>query len=230
MARVTYGGGVTEFEGSIGGVTFMRNSSGPIAKLRSRPIVNPRQALSEKQTLFAFLVAYWQALDQSDKDDWDTFAAAHNHTTPWGETKTLSGYQWFLSCNLIRMIYHSTPIDAPPTWTAYSPPDQFTIATSSTYIKVQWSPAYDATSLMAYCTLPLSQNSLNLRHSLYFVKYYFNSPSLSEWDLTTEIAALLNVTWSSFYATSNCSLIIRILNLSFNTGLSSSYTSAITQI
>ncbi|GAH48125.1 unnamed protein product [marine sediment metagenome] len=46
MARVTYGGGVTEFAGSIGGVTFQRNASGYIAKLRSNPTVNPTQMIN----------------------------------------------------------------------------------------------------------------------------------------------------------------------------------------
>jgi len=230
MARVTYGGGVSEFKGSIGGVTFQRNTSGPIIKLRTIFPVNPSPFQSPKQQRLSFLVSSWSLLSQANKDLWDAFALAHDHTTPWGDVKTLSGYQWFLSVNLYRLIHHSTILSSPPTWTAYDPPDQFTIECTSTYIKVLWDPGYDATSLMAYVSLPLRQSSLKLRRPMFFCKYYFASPELSEWDLTTEVSTLYNVTWADFFASADCHIIIRILNGSFNSGLFSSFTSAITKI
>ena len=231
MARVTYGESITEYAGSIGGVTFLRNASGPIAKLRSNPPVNPSPYQSPNQTNMAKLVAYWPTLSQANKDTWNALAAAHNHTTPWGETKTLSGFQWFLSINLNNLYQGFVIKPVAPEWTAPPPPDQFTIETSSTYIRVAWDPAYDATlTLLAYASLPLRQSSIKLRRSLFFLNYYYHPPALSNWDLTSEIESLFNVTWSTFYASANCSIIIRLIHHWLSYGYSSAFTSAIVKI
>lgn len=231
MARVTYGSGVTELAGSIGGVTYQKNSSGNIAKLRSNPTVNPTALQATYQNRMSYLVSLWPTLTQVQKDAWDAFAAANDHTTPWGVIKTLNGYQWFLSCNLRRMLYHSTAIVAAPVWAIQAPPDAFTIETSATYIRVAWSPNYNAPEdLIAYCSLPLKQSSLKLRRSLFHIKNYYTAPDMSNWDLTTEIAALLNVTWADFYDDSDCNIIIRLLQGDFDKGLFSSYVSAIIKI
>ena len=231
MARVTYGSGVTELAGSIGGVTYQKNASGNIAKLRANPTVNPTALQADYQTRMAMLVAYWSTLSQADKDTWDAFAAAHDHTTPWGETKTLSGYQWFLSSSLMRLLYYSTFSDVAPTWEVQPPPNAFTIETSATYIRVAWVPDYNAPNdLIAYVSLPLRQSSLKLRRSHFFIKTYLTAPALTNWDLTSEIASLFNVTWADFYNSSDCNVIIRLRQGRFSRGLFSSYTSAIVKI
>jgi len=231
MARVTYGESITEYAGSIGGVTFLRNPSGPIAKLRSNPPVNPSPDQSPYQTNMAKCVSYWPSLSQANKDAWDALAAAHDHTTPWGETKTLSGFQWFLSCNLDNLARGFIILDTPHAWVAMVPPDQFTIEVSSTYIRVAWSPAYDCVhTLLAYCTLPLRQSSVKLRRSLFYIKAYYHPPALDNWDLTSEIETLFNVTWATFYASANCSIIIRILENYLSVGFRSAFTSAIIKI
>jgi len=231
MARVTYGESITEYAGSIGGVTFLRNASGPIAKLRSNPPVNPSPDQATYQNNLAKCVAYWPTLSQANKDAWDAFAAAHPHTTPWGKEKTLSGYQWFMSVNLMLLLIGYSIRPDTPGWYAAPPPDQFTIETSSTYIRVAWSPAYDAPySLLAYCTLPLRQSSLKLRRSLFYLTLYPSAPSLSNWDLTSHIESLFNVTWSTFYASADCSIIIRLRHGVRANGLWSAFTSAIVKI
>jgi len=228
MARVTYGAGITDFKGSIGGVTFQNNTSGSIARLRSRAVVNPTSGQAAYQNRFSYLVSLWPTLTQVQKDTWDAFAAANDHTTPWGDIKILSGYQWFLSCNLRRMLYYSTAITAAPVWTIQAPPDAFTIETSITYIRAAWVPNYNAPlDLIAYCSLPLKQSSLKLRRSLFWIKNYAAAPDMPNWDLTTEIEALINVTWGAFYGAQDCNIIIRLLQGDFSKGLFSSYVSAI---
>jgi hypothetical protein len=230
MARVTYGESITEYAGSIGGVTFLRNASGPIAKLRANPPVNPSPGQAYYQQRMAYLISYWPTLSQANKDTWDAHALAHDHTTPWGIPKTLSGYQWFILCNMLRMHFHTSPINVPSAWVAYSPTDQFTIETSSTYIRVAWVPDYTPTHLLIYGSLPLRQSSLKLRRSLYYLKYDVAGAPRSNIDLTSDFETLLNVTWSTFYASADCNLIIRILNGSVSAGWFSAFTSAITKI
>lgn len=231
MARVTYGGGVTEFAGSIGGVTFLRNPSGPIAKLRSNPPVNPSLQQSGYQVQLATLVAYWSTLSQANKDTWDVIATTHDHTTPWGETKTLSGFQWFLSCNIHRLKRYSTYLDAAPAWYVPPPPPAFTIETSATYIRCAWSPNYvTIENLLGYVTLPLRQSSLKLRRSLFYVGYLHQVGSIATWDLTSVIESLFNVTWATFYASADCNIIIRLASSLLYKGYISTYVSNIVKV
>lgn len=231
MARVTYGSGVTEFAGSIGGVTFLRNASGPIVKLRSRPLVNPSPDQSTYQTNMSTLVAYWPTLSQANKDLWDAFAVAHDHTTPWGESKTLSGYQWFLSCNLNILRVEQSIISAPPVWEAFSPPDTFTLTATATYLRCNWSPAYDPSGVLElYLTLPLRQSSLKLRRSLFFVGERQPGDPLTTLVLTTHFQTLANIAWAAFFASANCSIICRMVEGSASRGLYSSFTSSIVKI
>jgi len=230
MARVTYGSGVTELAGSIGGVTYQKNASGNIAKLRSNPTVNPTPLQAGYQQQMAMLVASWPRLSQADKDAWNDLAAAHLHTTPWGESKKLSGYQWFLSCNLTHLKHYATVIQTPIEWYFYPPPEQFIIETSATYIRAAWVPDYSARDLFGYISLPLKQSSLKLRRSLFFVKKYYAAPALSNWDFTSAFESLANVTWADFYASANCYIIIRIIDANTYRGYASSFTSAIIKI
>jgi hypothetical protein len=231
MARVTYGSGITEYKGSIGGITYQRNASGPVAKLRSIWTVNPSPSQAVYQRNLAYLVSYWPTLSQANKDAWDALAAAHDHTTPWGETKTLSGYQWFLTVNLFNLAHNGAFLTSPYSWYVPSPADQFTIETSASYFRAAWSPPYDAPgSLFAYVSLPLRQSSIKLRRSLFFLKFYISAPSLSNWDLTSAIESLFNVTWSTFYASSNCHIILRIRQGDRYSGYLAPFTSAIVKI
>jgi len=170
MARVTYGSGITELAGSIGGVTYQKNASGNIAKLRSNPIVNPTSRQAVYQNNMAKLVAYWPTLSQANKDVWNDLAAAHLHTTPWGNEKALSGYQWFMSINLYRLLGNWIPLDIPIEWVTYNPPNAFTLTPTADTLKIIWDPAYNPTlHLLIYLSLPLRQSSLKLRRSLFFV-------------------------------------------------------------
>lgn len=231
MARVTYGDSITEYAGSIGGVTFQRNPSGPIAKLRSRPIVNPSPDQSIYQINMAKSVAFWPTLSQVNKDLWDAFAVAHDHTTPWGETKTLSGYQWFLSVSLNMLFMERAILSSPPAWVVYSPPPSFTIQVSPTYIRLFWDPAWTPDVYWTqYVSLPLRQSSLKLRRSLFFLYHRASSVPVTTWDFTSRFQAFANVTWATFYANSDCSIISRVLQISPTRGLASPYASAIIKI
>ncbi|MBA7585695.1 hypothetical protein ES708_27683 [subsurface metagenome] len=231
MARVTYGESITEYAGSIGGVTFQKNPSGNIAKLRSNPIVNPTPLQATYQTNMAKLVAYWPTLSQENKGAWDTFAGLHDHTTPWGETKTLSGYQWFISVNLIRLVIDLYILVAPPVWEVMAPSLSFDLAATSEHLRCEWDPAYDPPgSLRFFLSLPLRQSSLKLRRSLFYVHRRDPNIGINNFDLTTLFESLANVTWSTFYASANCSIICRLSQGLFSKGLFSAFTSAIVKI
>ena len=231
MARVTYGPLVTELSGKLGGVTFQRNASGPIARLTPNPVVNPSPRQAPYENNFAILVAYWPTLSDSAKNSWRTFAALHDHTTPWGEIKTLNGFQWFMSVNLIRLLMDNAIITSAPTWFSMPPPQQFTLQASATFLRLYWSPAYDpAYHLLIYLTLPLRQSSDKLRRSHFYVMERNPGPPITTLDLTSRFESLANVTWADFYASADASIICRVKQVYENRGLASSYTSDIVKV
>lgn len=231
MARVTYGPYITELAGSVGGFTFLRNASGPIVKLRSNPTVNPSPDQSVYQTNLAKLVAYWPTLSGANKDLWDAFALAHDHTTPWGETRTLSGYQWFISVNLNMLFMERSILSSPPAWVVYSPPPAFIIQVAATYIRLLWDPEWTPDAYWTlYVSLPLRQSSLKLRHPLFALHHRTSSNPVGSQDFTYIYELLTNITWSTFYPSANCSIIARVLQISHTRGLTSAFTSAIVKI
>lgn len=231
MARVTYGSGVTEFKGSVGGVTFQRNTSGPIIKHKTYFPNSPSEAQAIYQRNLAYLVSKWSTLTSTQRAAWDTYAAAHDHTNPWGEVRTISGYQWWLSQSLDQLIFGYSYPTTPQTWGTPSPCDQFTLSASSSYLKLLWSPSYEflnGTNLM-YVSPPLKQGNLNIRRNL-FTLQTIGSSTYSEIDITSAFESYFNVTWSTFYASAKCFIIVRIRIIDETYLTSSAFTSALLQL
>jgi hypothetical protein len=231
MARVTYGALVTELAGSIGGVTFQKNSSGNVARLKSKKPLNPNQEQSDNNVVFAQLVALWPTLSQGNKDTWDALAAAHDHTTPWGETKTLNGFQWFMSCNRNLLLAGESIIETAPSWSSVSPPNVFTLAATSDHLTINiaagWN--YGPEYIFLYMTTPLRHSSLKLRRpcTLVLVDDTINTSSMN---VESYLEALANITWADFYASAEANIIIRAAVVEHDTGLASTFTSAIIKI
>jgi len=231
MARVTYGESITEYAGSIGGVTFLRNASGPIAKLRSNPPVNPSPDQSTYQVNMAKLVSFWPTLSQEDKEDWNALAAAHDHTTPWGAEKTLSGYQWFLSLNLNLLSTGQSVITTCPVWDSVSPPPIFIINTASDTFSLNFPDRWYLSTHygIIYCSLPLRQSSIKLRRSL-FITFVPHGYDYFEIGILPEYESLVNITWLTFFASADCSIIVRCKQVQALTGFASAFTSGIVKI
>jgi len=231
MARVTYGAIITELAGSIGGITFQKNSSGNIAKLRSDTSTNPTPRQSPYHNNIASLVAYWPTVSAAHKLLWDAWAIAHLHTPPWGADKTISGYQWFMSINMNKLTGGSALTPYPPAWTAWAPVQSFTLVADATDLNIHFSPSYNpAAYIKIYLSLPLRQSSLKLRRSTFYVWAGSITSGIDNINITTTFENLVNVTWADFYASANCSIICRILRGERITGLYSSFISAIVKI
>lgn len=231
MARVIYGESITELIGSIGGITFQRNASGTIARRKPDPPVNPSQLQSEQQYLLTKLVATWPTLTVAQKATWDALALAHDHVTPWGDIKTLNGYQWFLTCNLYCLLgSDAVQVSAP----AYSPPaapTAFTLVASAGDLLCTWGAAYTAVPdhLFIYLTLPLRHNSLKLRKSTYLVSVnnVHNAATLS---VKALFESLAGVVWADFYGSAEANIICRLLRVKDNTGMTSAFTTALVKV
>lgn len=98
MAVIQYGPTVVGIRGSIGGITFSANATSNYAKAWSRPRRSARPDQSAERGLMVDASVLWQALDPSDKTDWNNFAGAPNELDydPWSVQRFLSGFQWFM--------------------------------------------------------------------------------------------------------------------------------------
>lgn len=231
MARVTYGALVTELAGSIGGITFQKNSSGNIARLRSKKPLNPTQEQSNNQVAITQLVAYWSTISQANKDTWNVLAAAHNHFTPWSEEKTLNGFQWFLSCNRNMYILGLSPYPTAPAYVSVDPGPAFTISLSATYIKLVFDSPVTLTTenIIIYATPPIRHSSIKLRRPLILLNI-LPVGVYSEVDLTSDYESAFNLTWADIYSSSVLNIILRNKLVKLASGLSGIFTSQIAQI
>ena len=228
MARVTYGPLVTELAGSIGGVTFQKNSSGNVARLRSKKPLNPSQSQSDQQVTLSMLVSLWPSLSQANKDTWDALAAAHDHITPWGETKTLNGYQWFMACNLNNISCGFPVLSTAPAFASITPPNTFTLSSTDATFAINmvagWNPGTD--KILIYATPPIRHSSLKLRRNM-FVLTSYTGGEIFTLSIKAAYEALFNLTWATFQPGSDCNIIIRARQVEHLTGMSSALVSAI---
>jgi hypothetical protein len=231
MARVTYGALITDLAGSIGGITFQRNSSGSIARLKPYTPVNASSGQQSQQILLSNLIASWASLSAANKLSWETFAGLHDHINEWSETKHLNGFQWYLSCNLNLLITSQATISAAPAWTAVAALQAFALTADTVNFDIDWTPSIDITGyrLIVYATSPIRQSSMKLRRSTFLLSIY-DGGAIDTYALEVLYAALFNVVWADLFSDSNCSIIIRCKVVQEATGLSSPFTSALIKL
>jgi len=228
MARVTYGALITELAGSIGGITFQKNGSGNIARLKPNMPMISSPAQAEQQYKLSSLVAQWAALTLIQQTSWNDFAAAHDHINEFGETKTLNGFQWFMSCNLNLYTIEEDLILTAPAWYAVPPPSTFGFYVDDSNFDLEpdaaWSPAGCYT--VCYVTSPIRQAAEKIKKSTYYLKYW-DSHFANAQSIKNPYRWLFNLVWMDFYNTAVCTIVVRIKNVQTISGLSSTYTSNI---
>lgn len=121
MAIIKVQAPVAGIRGTVGGITYSANKSGPYARAWSRG-ANPRTDFQTAQRRsLSTIPALWNALTGVQQAAWDTFAAlaAQDRTNSLGETFSASGYNWFTICNtrlinIGRSTITATPVIARP--------------------------------------------------------------------------------------------------------------------
>jgi hypothetical protein len=115
MAIVKYGGGITEFRGSIGGVTFSRNQAGTFGRIRKKPRY---QATTPAQTIasaLSYYTAIWgYLLTVAQRNAWVALAAATPWTNRLGQTYYPTGLNLFVRSNVLLLIAQQARQDTAP--------------------------------------------------------------------------------------------------------------------
>jgi len=228
MARITYGALITNIAGSIGGVTFQCNSSGAIAKLRSRSNKSSTPDQVARHSVLANLVSLWSTLSAVQQTAWNAIAAANVHISPWGESKQLNGYQWFISCNSNNILCGYAIILAAPAYASIAPPNTFSLGISATNFNINiatgWNPGTD--KILIYASPPMRQTSINLRRNLLLLTSYTGG-NINQYNIRAAYVAKFNIIWADFYNVPGHSIYIRARQIQTDTGMSSSFKSKI---
>lgn len=114
MAKVKFGGGVTDMRGSIAGNVFSRNGGGAYVRQKVTPI-NPNT--SRQQTVrgrLNFLAKQWALLTPGLRIAWKNFGINHPKTNSLGEVVVLNGLQSYQRINLVILNLSEVRTDTPP--------------------------------------------------------------------------------------------------------------------
>lgn len=187
MARIVYGGGVTEITGSIGGWTFQRNLAGTIVRLR--PIQRKRQ--SNKQTLIHSVlqgdIVEWNNLSLINKGLWNTYASAHDYVNKFGQDTVASGFNWFYGNNFYRELTGKAQFTVPPTYATPAAIVDYTFTLEVATIFFDYNSGfYDInTGVLVYATSYVKRATSIWRPPMRYIQYV-DSPGVSNIIITTD--------------------------------------------
>jgi uncharacterized delta-60 repeat protein len=226
MARVLYGSEITALKGSIGGITFHRNPSGEIAKLR--PL--SKSSLSYNQMfaniLFSKAIAAWSSLTPNEQLEWKAFASDYSRYNYFNEEKILTGMNWYTSIYINSVLCGQTPPSSPPYYVLPPNPEPFHLIMSPSNIYLVFNDNYDYTSeyIYVFITFPNFSQSLSNR-SLIRLCCIADPASAVLIDLTSSYLSLFEL--DSFPESPNASarILCSIAAISYSSFIASAFTS-----
>ena len=115
MAKVAFGGGVSNMQGSIGGNTFTRTKGGTAARNKAKPTNPGTPAQMAQRARIVRMSKEWQSMTDAERTAWDSQAGQVSVTGVCGQGVTLTGHQLYVKTNSNRE-------DSGDTTTASTPP------------------------------------------------------------------------------------------------------------
>ena len=178
MAIVEFGGTVTGLTGSVGGWTFQRTRAGNIVRTKPRPPISPTTEQTAAQAVFFGLIQSFQALTPGQKLAWDAFAVANPKVNRFGQSKQLTGQNWFTSINAARGRLALIQLSVPPALLLPPAITSFNLVVDAVKIEVSGiTPNTPAdTALFIYTTFPNTLTTNKQRSAFRFTQTVFNQP------------------------------------------------------
>jgi hypothetical protein len=110
MARIKYGGIITDISGSVGGSTFQKSLFGNT--LRNKPI--PHKSATPSQLIVRSnmmqLHAAWSGLTNDQRLQWNRFINFSGQTIRKDSGVTMTGHDLFIKYNMFRLISGLSPL------------------------------------------------------------------------------------------------------------------------
>lgn len=114
MAKIKFGNIVADIRGSIGGITYSKNSFGAYAKNKVSPINPQTSGQTNARAFFTSLTKAWQSLTDVQRDGWSNFGTLYGEPDGFGEVRPISGIAAYIRTNLNLLTYSKTRVDNPP--------------------------------------------------------------------------------------------------------------------
>lgn len=116
MAIIKLAAPVAGIRGSVGGIIYSANQSGPYARAYAKGADPRSQKQTTQRATLAGNTRAWADLSDAQRLAWDTWAAlpAQAKTNPLGETYYCSGFQWFVTVQNWLATVGRVPTFAPP--------------------------------------------------------------------------------------------------------------------
>jgi hypothetical protein len=88
----------------VGGLTYSHNRYGMYCRTKAMP-VNPNTALqaAQRQRLSTLAIQWRDTLTEPQRDAWAVYALNTPVTDKLGQSQTLTGLNWFIACNTLRL-------------------------------------------------------------------------------------------------------------------------------
>lgn len=224
MARVFYGGIITDMKGSIGGTTFQANAAAKIAKMKSTRRKQNTSLQNSQMTVFQSQLPGWAALDQGNKDQWSAFALAHEKENKWGESKILTGINWFMSINNYLSLCGETPLTLPPVWETPLVVQDYTPSAVYNDFSVNWSPSFDHSDhYLLLFTSPLLKTVSQANRKVLRLTSFLSPDVTSSYDFLSDWQAAHNIPVPIPGSPSKKFLFLAILSIHSSKGLASAF-------
>lgn len=222
MALATYGGSPTDIIGSIGGWTFQHSNAGKI--IRSRPGGKQFSTLKQaiRQGLFFNQVGNWQQLIFANQVLWNAFGALYTKENPYGEIKTLTGFNWFTALNCNRLNIGQTVFSAPPAYELPAAVPPFTFYLNSTGIFIDFdSPFTIVNDAYLIYTTPPTRRTSSKQRQLFELTHMINSGAVSSINLKNYWQNTHNIPYPSLSSSYNFQVAVLVVAVRISSGIMS---------
>lgn len=220
MARIVYILG--ELKGSIGDITFQRNASGKIVRLRPRKNKSSTQKQQASHLLHNDLLREWQLLTLTQKNSWNAYAALWPKQDKFGLNKILTGANWFESLNFYRQLLSLSLFTSPPAHDLPTSPPAFQIILSSTQLLIILlaSHNYNDSPVVVWTTLPTRKTTNSINQIRKYAKIITIDPG-SSLDITTEWEIATGLTWSPLVTFPSANIFVCLESVKASSGITS---------
>lgn len=112
--KIKWGALVVDGRNKIGGQVASKNKSGSYMKNKVTPTNPKTTAQANARANLTTVSRSWSLLTQSEREAWNAYAAQYPYVDIFGDSKYLTGFNYFLKCNLNLLNAESHIIAAPP--------------------------------------------------------------------------------------------------------------------
>ncbi len=220
MALIQVGSLISNIKGSIGGVTFSNLAAGIAAKKR----LSGKKSKTSKQ-LAALqknvrLLKLWGLLSIDNKTLWNEYAILHPRVDRYGQTKTLTGLNWYQSINTALFYIDGSTVSVPPT---YGLPDElpsFDVTFSTTDMFVNWSTPIDEDSVQLYIfSTPPVKSTSKFNRGAYRQHSITESGYSSVFSIASKWSEAHSLNWASITSNGFFNINVMIFAISKTSGI-----------